>query len=343
MIDIADLSLFEGYLRGRGLVGPGPVTVRPLSGGVSCEVLRVDTVEKSFVVKQARAKLKVAEDWFSDTARLKIEKDGLIFYQSVVPSMVPHFLFFDADNMLFGMEAAPPSARMWKALLMEGQVDPGVGLRLAEALALVHNAAARDEKAKETFASPKFFIELRIDPYLRISAERHPDLAPALRREIDRLLSNRLTLVHGDYSPKNVLMAGERLYILDFEVAHIGDPSFDLAFLTNHFMLKAVKNRQWAPAYLALMEKTARRYLSLVDFTDRAGLEADTVRTLGGLFLARVDGKSPAEYLTRNEDKELVRAQAARLLKDGIADFGEVAAMMTRALAAGGTVTGKMQ
>ena len=114
---------------------------------------------------------------------------------------------------------------------------------LASALAKVHNAAAADKAAWEAFANQKIFIELRIDPYLRTTALRHPFLKPLIDREVERLLENRQTLVHGDYSPKNVLVADERLFILDFEVAHIGDPSFDLAFLTNHFLLKAIKNK----------------------------------------------------------------------------------------------------
>jgi thiamine kinase-like enzyme len=153
-------------------------------------------------------------------------------------------------------------------------------------------------------------------------------------REVDRLLNNRLTLVHGDYSPKNVLVAGERLYILDFEVAHIGDPSFDLGFLSNHFLLKAVKNKDWAPGYLALLVSSMHDYLKAIHFIDRHRLEADTVRTLALLFLARVDGKSPAEYITDEEDKALIRALAYQILNDGLSSFDQVAMLTWHTLRA---------
>jgi hypothetical protein len=86
--------------------------------------------------------------------------------RKVVPELVPRFLFYDDENYLFAMEAAPPGAVMWKSLLLKGWVDFTIGLRVAGALAKVHNAAATDEEAWKDFASQKVFMELRIEPYL---------------------------------------------------------------------------------------------------------------------------------------------------------------------------------
>jgi hypothetical protein len=334
MLDIADQAAFRRYLADRGVIrAPEDAAIAALSGGVSCEVQRVDTGDgRSIVVKQALPKLRVKEDWFSDTTRIVIEQAGLRFYEKVVGDLVPRFEFYDADNALFAMEAAPPAAVMWKSLLMAGAIDFRIGRRIAEALALVHNAAAVDADARATFDSQKFYIELRIDPYLRFTATKHPDLAALIEREIERLLGNRQTLVHGDYSPKNVLVAGERLFILDFEVSHIGDASFDLGFLVNHFVLKAVKNRAWSAAYLDLMRDAARHYLDRVRFTDARTLEYDTVRTFALLFLARVDGKSPAEYIVEETDKALIRTLARRILGDDLRTFDDVGALVAREL-----------
>jgi aminoglycoside phosphotransferase (APT) family kinase protein len=333
MIDLNDPGALRQYLADHRLVPAGeePRT-RVLGGGVSCDVVRVETSRDAFVLKRACPKLRVREEWFADPGRIRAEQDCLRYYQRVVPDLVPGFRFYDAENFLFGMAAAPAGAVMWKSLLMDGVIDPGIGLRLAAALAKVHNAAAADPEAWATFADPKIFIDLRIDPYLRATAARHPDLAPLIEREIGRLLEHRQTLVHGDFSPKNILVAGERLFILDFEVAHMGDPSFDLGFLTNHFLLKAVKHRAWAPAFLDLMTATARAYLDAVRFTPADRLEADTVRTLALLFLARVDGKSPAEYITDDADKTRIRSFSRAILGDGLATFEAVAALARHTL-----------
>jgi 5-methylthioribose kinase len=335
MIDISKEDVFRHYLLNRGLVPAGEEPrVTGLKGGISCEVLLVETSQDAFVVKQALPKLRVREDWFSDMTRLGIEQACLRYWEKVVPGLVPRFRFYDGENYLYGMEAAPAGAPMWKSLLMKGSIDFAIGRQVATALARIHDAAAADQDVRRTFASQKVFVELRIDPYLRTIADCHPVLKPLIDREIDRLLNNRLTLVHGDYSPKNVLVAGERLYILDFEVAHIGDPSFDLGFLSNHFLLKAVKNSDWAPGYLALLVSSMRDYLEAIHFTDRRRLEADTVRTLALLFLARVDGKSPAEYITEEEDKALIRALAYRILNDGLTSFEQVAMLAWHTLRA---------
>jgi aminoglycoside phosphotransferase (APT) family kinase protein len=335
MIDVTDQEVLRRYLKDRSLVAAGEEPrITSLKGGVSCEVLLVESGADTFVLKQACPKLRVKEDWFSDMSRIKIEQDCLRYYQKVVPELVPHFRFFDEENYLFGMEAAPMGAVMWKTQLMAGCVDFSIALRIASALAKVHNAAATDPEAWETFASQKFFIELRTDPYLSFTATRHPDLKGLIHREIDRLLENRQTLVHGDFSPKNILVDNGRLYILDFEVAHIGDPSFDLGFLTHHFLLKAVKHKAWAPAYLALLTASAYAYLGEIRFTEAARLEADTVRTLALLFLARVDGKSPAEYITEEADKILIRKLSYQILGDGLTTFDQVAALAGQTLRA---------
>lgn len=333
MINIADVDSFRRYLREKGIITATRATFKRLTGGVSCEVMRVDTPEQALVFKQALPKLRVQEDWFSDVTRIVIEKDCLAYYHQVAPACVPRLVFYDPDNYLYGMEAAPPDAVMWKKQLLAGMIDFHVGREVAEVLAKVHNAAAHDEQARRLFANQKFFDQLRIDPYFRFMAQRHPALADFIAQESERLLSNKITLVHGDYSPKNILVWRDRLFILDYEVAHIGDPSFDLAFLTNHFLLKAVKNKQWAPAYLNLMTDVANTYLGAVNFMDRRELEHTTVKTLAMLFLARVDGKSPAEYITAEGDKEIIRRLSYRIIQDGLRQYQDVAALVRHELA----------
>jgi tRNA A-37 threonylcarbamoyl transferase component Bud32 len=334
VISVSDEPALRKYLVAQGLVGSHePFDIHYLRGGVSCEVVRVKTPTTEFVLKQALPKLRVKEDWFSDVRRIITEKDCLSVYQRLVPRSVPELRFFDADNFLFAMEAAPESAEMWKKQLLRGTIDFAIGEQVARALATVQNATAKDPAVRERFREVELFIQLRIDPYWRTIESRHPDLAAAIRSEIDRNLSTKLALVHGDYSPKNMLVDGDRLYILDFECAHFGDPGYDIAFVTNHLLLKAVKNKASAPAYLALMREMARTYFSLVEFADPGPLERNAVRTLALLFLARVDGKSPAEYIETPEDKTLIRNVSYAMVIDNVGSYQQVADLLSASLA----------
>lgn len=325
MIDIADEQVFRDYLKRKRLIADwSDVSIRRLGGGVSCEAIMVRSPEGSLVVKQALPKLRVKEDWFSDVTRVVNEKDCLAFYNKIAPADTPGLLFYDEENNLYGMEAAPESSAMWKNMLLAGNIDFEVARKVAAALADVHNAAGKDNEVKKRFESQKFFVELRIDPYLWTTAKRHPALEKTIYHEAERLMETKLTLVHGDYSPKNILVDGTKIYILDFEVAHIGDPSFDLGFLTNHFILKAIKNKQWAPSYLNLAVYTAETYLGRIDFMDRGLLEYNTIKTLALLFLARVDGKSPAEYITEDGDKALIRKISYGMLQNNIRTYREL-------------------
>lgn len=331
MINVADPKVLGEYLLQKKLLSDlKNSSITSLGGGVSCESIMVRSPECSFVVKQALPKLRVKEDWFSDVTRIVNEKDCLAFYNKITPEHVPKLLFYDEENYLFGMEAAPESSRMWKDMLLLGVIDFNVTRKVALTLAEVHNAAAKDKEILERFADQNFFIELRIEPYLRTVARRHPTLEKIVNNEVVRLIENKQTLVHGDYSPKNILVDGSKVYILDFEVAHIGDPSFDLAFLTNHFVLKAIKNKAWALSYLNLATYTSETYLSCIDFTDVKILEHNGIKTLALLFLARVDGKSVVEYITDNKDKELIRKISYGILENNIKTYRELTSYFLR-------------
>ena len=172
----------------------------------------------------------------------------------------------------------------------------------------------------ETFADRQDFIALCVDPYLRVTAERRPHLAAAINRHTERMLSVRDCLVHGDYSPKNLLVepsAPDAVVLLDHEVCHWGDPSFDTAFCLTHLHLKACTFADRAADFLDL---AAEFWTSYADAT----LEADTVGMLGCLLAARVDGKSPAEYLTTEALRQRVRRLAETILFEEPRTLGAV-------------------
>ena len=305
--------------------------VTPLGGGVSNEVFHVAWADDAVVVKQPLANLAVEDDWPADVGRVHNEAAAARVYRRVVDAyevrdiVVPAVRFEDRDEHLIAIDAAPLSAGMWKTDLLAGKVDETVGEVVGSFLGAAHEFAATESDVREGFSNYTPFEQLRLDPYHATVAERHPDVAPAIEAEIERIRDARSTLVHGDYSPKNVLIEGgdnRRVWLLDFEVAHWGDPAFDVAFMLNHLFIKSVYNADRNERYVS----TARAFwdaygdVTAVD----AGFEANVVAELGVLALARVDGKSPVEYVTAETTKDRLRTVAKTVLTTDAATLDSV-------------------
>jgi aminoglycoside phosphotransferase (APT) family kinase protein len=209
--------------------------------------------------------------------------------------------------------------RSWKEDLLNGTVDTKVTQAVADILSKLHINTMHNKVLSEAFRDNSNFVQLRIDPYLTTTAERHPNIKPMMDDVIESLLSVQTCVVHGDFSPKNLLLLpDQRIWLLDCECAHYGNPAFDIAFCTNHLLLKSVHLKSvrhlteaqtlwasyWKHAHVLNQEKTA-------------------TRTLAALMLARVDGKSPGEYLTI-DDRNKIRKVARQLILDKTDDFSTV-------------------
>jgi 5-methylthioribose kinase len=313
------------YLRDSGRVPGGvEVHVRELSGGVSNLVLRVESSgHPPLVIKQGRERLRVAMDWRARLDRIWTESATLEVLRTILPEgAVPQILFEDRPNFLFAMTCAPDDAVTWKTHLMAGRVDPEIAARLGTILGTLHADAPRHPALRGVLADTSLFDELRVDPYYRTIAWRHPDLAPrieALIKAMHRPDEER-TLVLGDFSPKNILVHAGGLVLLDFECAHAGDPAFDLGFFLTHLLLKAIRavstDPERAGCYAGLTRCFWRTYL------DRRSLEAAARTELvhranrhtAACCLARVDGKSPVEYLD-NQGQARARSFARQALQ----------------------------
>lgn len=312
------------YLSRRGEMS-GSADAVALGGGVSNRVLMVRNDADCLVLKQPRPNLAVEEDWPADIDRVHNEAAATRVYESVLErteltAAVPAVRFEDRDNNVVGFECAPADARMWKEDLLGGSIDVRVAETVGRVLGTVHDEAAGDAELLAPFASKLPFDQLRIDPYHRTVARRHPDVADEVEAATERLLDSDRTLVHGDYSPKNVLVedAGEfRVWILDFEVAHRGDPSFDTAFVLNHLFIKSVYNADRGDEY----REAARAFFDAYEEDVPWDIEGETIEELGVLMLARVDGKSPVEYLERTETKRTLRRIAKRTLTEPVRDI----------------------
>lgn len=313
----ADLGQDRGQLldmlRALGLAQPDEQpSVQNLTGGVSSSILRVDLARGPVCVKQALPKLKVAKDWFAPTSRVLAEIDWLEAAQRIVPGHVPRILGADRTRGAFAMEFLA-GMRNWKSALMEGQADLATATQVADVLGRIHAATARDAGMARRFPHDANFFQLRLEPYLVETARVHPDLARELIALVHVTQNTPHALVHGDVSPKNILLGAQGPVLLDAECAWYGDPAFDLAFLLNHMLLKAVHLPSHAADMHALYEGIVARYLPHVSWEAPTDFDARCARLLPGLLLARVDGKSPAEYLTEAERAQLRLAGRALL------------------------------
>jgi aminoglycoside phosphotransferase (APT) family kinase protein len=309
------------------------VVVTPLEGGVSSDIARVDVAGRSFCVKQALAKLKVAADWRAPVARNHSEAEWIRVAGEIAPDAVPRLIGEDRTAGLFAMAWLAPEAHpVWKSELRDGRIDPAIAAEVGRRIALVHAATAGRVDIAARFANDDIFQPIRLEPYLLATAERHADCAGALRRLAETTAHTKLALVHGDVSPKNILVGPHGPVFLDAECAWYGDPAFDLAFCLNHLLLKCAWQPQWRSQYLAAFRATANAYLAGVTWEPRDVVEARTARLLPGLFLARVDGKSPVEYLTGEADRERIRACAKPLLLAPRTRLAEVAEAWRQAM-----------
>ena len=314
--DRLNAQAIVGTLRQLGIAGASDaVQCRPLEGGVSSDIWLAELPGRTVCIKRALPRLKVAQLWEAPVARNQYEWEWFCTVERLCPAAVPPLLGRDEKADLFVMGYLDPRAYpLWKTRLRDGDADPAMAAAVGDLLALIHRSTAGDSGIARRFATDASFHAIRLEPYLLATAQVHPDLAPALEQLARITAETKLALVHGDVSPKNILTGPQGPVFLDAECAWYGDPAFDLAFCLNHLLLKCLWTPGAASGFLACFDRLAETYLAGANWEPRERLEARTARLLPGLFLARVDGKSPVEYVTAPEDKARVRRVGRALL-----------------------------
>jgi aminoglycoside phosphotransferase (APT) family kinase protein len=315
LIDRPDPAIVDFVARSGLFPRDADARFERLPGGVSSDIWLVRSGPVAFCVKRALSQLRVAADWRAPMERNTKEAAWIKAVAGFMPEAVPSLLAEDAEAGMFAMEYLPPeSFEGWKAQLRRGHVIPATAVEVGRRLVRIHREFARSAAAAAEFATDAIFHAIRLEPYLLATARAHPDRAAALEELAETTARTRLTLVHGDVSPKNILVGPQGPVFIDAECASFGDPAFDLAFCLNHLLLKCL----WVPAaasrLLAAFDSLAETYLSGVDWESREAIDRRTAKLLPGLFLARIDGKSPVEYLTEARDKDTVRRVARSLL-----------------------------
>src|SRR5438477_3263271 len=288
-------SAIVSFLRKAGLVtAHSAPRLTAMSGGVASDIWKIETDDRVFVVKRALPKLRVAQEWTAPVTRNASEVAWMQTAASVAPDVVPHILADDPVAGAFAMEFLDPADfPVWKAELAKGKVDEAFAASVGEIIAAIHAATAHSKSVAERFANDAVFHSIRLEPYLEATARAHPALEAALMALSRETLATRIALVHGDVSPKNILVGAKGPLFLDAECAWFGDPAFDVAFCLNHLLLKTLWVPQAEPDLLRTFASLTRAYLNGIDWESPRLLEERAAHLLPALLLARIDGKSP--------------------------------------------------
>ena len=307
-----DESSVVPYLTERGLI-TGDATVEVLTGGVSCVVLAVATAEDDLVVKQALPELKTKAKWVADQRRAIVEADAMRVYHSITSDSVPELIDIDPDNFTLTMSRLPHSCTNWKQDMLEGRIYPEMGEKLGRVLARWHNAAAQSAEIKDKFMEDSLFEQLRVSPFYRSVKDKNPNLQDVISNLIGEITTIKTTLVHGDFSPKNILATSDHSpIVLDFEVAHTGNPVFDLAFVSAHLLCKTIRTQ--SAAEKVAITKTALNFLISYSENTRISIAETLPQHVALIALARVEGVSPVNYLDEPAQQKLVALTNSALL-----------------------------
>ena len=263
-VELLDETTVIDYLISKGVIGADELAeVEVLTGGVSNVVLAITTPNKKLVLKQALAELKVSEKWEADQRRAIVEANAIELFHQLSPAQVPKLVFLDSERFILILERVPVGSTVWKSDLLAGVINPDIGAKLGKTLATWHNFGEKNPEAKIKFMEDSLFEQLRIDPFYRFVAAKNPQLEVAIRKLINELEGDKTTIVHGDFSPKNIMASmNDDIYILDFEVTHVGNPVFDLAFLIAHLLCKFFRAEERLQA--KLIANTAATFTSTV-------------------------------------------------------------------------------
>ena len=312
-VELLDESTVVEYLQSRKIFSAGAqVDVEVLGGGVSHVVLAVSGEGKNLVFKQALPELKVASKWSVEQRRALVEARAIEVLHELTPLHVPTLYDVDPERFSLLIERAPQGVTNWKEDLLAGNIRHEVAQDLGRILGIWHTQTSQLPEILNEFVEDSLFEQLRITPFYRSLIEKHLALAERIKGLIDELESDKSALVHGDFSPKNILVEDDRkAIVLDFEVAHTGNPVFDLAFILGHLMCK--QEFFTDPQQKSSLAVCAKEFIE--SYESVLGRKAPHTFTwhAATIALARVDGVSLVHYLN-TQAQESLRNRAISLL-----------------------------
>jgi 5-methylthioribose kinase len=300
--------------------------VEVLTGGVSNVVLAINTKSQKLVLKQALAELAVSEKWEADQRRAIVEANAIELFNQLSPTQVPKLIFLDPERFVLVLERVPVGSTVWKSDLLSGVINPDIGAKLGKTLASWHNFGQTNAQARIKFIEDSLFEQLRIDPFYRFVAAKNPRIEVEIRKLINELEGDKTTIVHGDFSPKNIMVSmDDQVFILDFEVTHVGNPVFDLAFLLAHLLCKFFRTEDRLHA--KLLSNTGLAFIK--DYEKLRAISPSLIKHTALIALARVEGKSPVNYLSPDQQVKLqsfTKAILANTANLSVSDLFEMSA-----------------
>ena len=302
------------YLISKRIISPDETAeVEVLTGGVSNIVLAISTKHKKMVLKQALAELLVAQKWEADQRRAIVEAHAIELFHKLSPDQVPDLLFLDSERFILILERVPLGSSVWKTDLLNGQIDPNVASVLGTTLAKWHNFGEENENARTQFMEDSLFEQLRVSPFYRAVAAKNSNLQEVINSLIDEITTEKIALVHGDFSPKNILATPDHSpIVLDFEVAHTGNPVFDLGFICAHLLCKTIRTDNSAEKEALIA--TATNFLNSYRQSCNLAIADSLPQHVALIALARVEGVSPVNYLDESAQRQLVAITKSALL-----------------------------
>ena len=311
--ELLNESTVVAYLTKRGIIS-GSAEVEELTGGVSNVVLGVKSGAKDLVLKQALPQLKVAAVWKADQRRAIVEANGMKLLHSITPENVPDLIDLDPEEFTLTMDRLPRECTVWKTDLLEGVIKPSVGKDLGRILATWHNFGANSKESLDAYMEDSLFDQLRVTPFYRAVAKVNPALDNRIQELITEITTIKITLVHGDFSPKNIMITGtDKPIVLDFEVMHTGNPVFDLGFVSAHLLCKYLRTED--SNQRALLRETAIAFKNSYAQTCNILVASSLPHHVAVIALARVEGVSPVNYLD-----EAAKARVQSVTKAAIAN-----------------------
>ena len=293
--ELLNESTVVAYLSKRGIIS-GPAEVEELTGGVSNVVLGIKSGGKDLVLKQALPQLKVAAVWKADQRRAIVEANGMKLLHSITPESVPDLIDLDPEEFTLTMDRLPRECTVWKSDLLEGVIKPSIGKDLGRILATWHNFGATSKESLDAYMEDSLFDQLRVTPFYRAVAKVNAALDTRIQELISEITTVKVTLVHGDFSPKNIMITGaDKPIVLDFEVMHTGNPVFDLGFVSAHLLCKYLRTEDLAQR--GLLRQTAIEFINSYSQTCNIPVANSLPHHVAVIALARVEGVSPVNYL----------------------------------------------
>ena len=292
------------------LLGNHHFTVELLSGGVSCDTAKVSWPGRGAVVKRALAQLRVPGQWEADVDRILAEADAIELFRTLTPNNVPGLISRSDEELAIAIELAAEDMRDWRFAMLAGEVDPEVGATLGRVLATWHSQPRGVQLPPRIAAGKKRLFDLRAGAFYGGMANTWPEFAPLINELADELMRSTECAVHGDFSPKNVLHGPSGTWVLDFEVTHQGAPVFDLAYMSAHLNLKAIK----LASQRELVAQTLKNFFE--SYQEHGGVVPKNVSAHAGTIMAvRVVGISQVNYFV--EEEKVLAVQRAKDLLNG--------------------------